>query len=487
MEPQETKFSFIYHEIKQLIINGQIPPGNRLPSSRMLCNQYHASRYTINRVLEVLKDEGFIDIKPRLAPIALSGKSASRAGDMEFDILRKRESIVQLYKTFGLLLPPLLVFASQNLNLEIMPHYKQALKASRLGLSRGGWRPSSKFIKEILEIGGNPLLANLFSTFELHNNLSFFTEECPYFLETFLGPSLFNADVLVDILKGNDPAVKHRQLAHLFQTLSDSIAATLEHLAGITSPCPAPSSASFLWRPTRGKDYFYTRIVSDLNQKIGNGEYPCGTYLPYEKQLAHQYGVSVSTIRKALGELAQRGFVKTLNAKGTIVIEPDDSRVNQVLSNPRRTEEALQYLYALQLLALMIDSAALMAAPKFTSKELDELCDTFARQDTICIIDIFEAILKHIEWKPLQTILTEAFRLTEWGHYIAYYDTKKQVLQNLNEQIIEAVQHLREGDARAFASGIRDCYRYTLEHAKKYMIKKYNFLRVSSIRIPEIY
>ena len=45
-------------------------------------------------------------------------------------------------------------------------------------------------------------------------------------------------------------------------------------------------------------------------------------YLPYEKQLASQYGVSLWTVRKALSELEQRGFVKTLNGKGTIVIKP---------------------------------------------------------------------------------------------------------------------------------------------------------------------
>lgn len=96
------------------------------------------------------------------------------------------------------------------------------------------------------------------------------------------------------------------------------------------------------------------RIISDLNQKIGSGEYPRRTYLPHEKALAGQYGVSVSTVRKALAELEQRGFVKTLNGKGTVVIEPDSSRVSQVIFSSRRTEEAMRYLQALQLLVLII-------------------------------------------------------------------------------------------------------------------------------------
>lgn len=38
MKPQETKFEFVYNEIKQCILDGQIPHGNALPSSRSIAN-----------------------------------------------------------------------------------------------------------------------------------------------------------------------------------------------------------------------------------------------------------------------------------------------------------------------------------------------------------------------------------------------------------------------------------------------------------------
>ena len=46
MNPQETKFTFVYNEIKQCILEGQILPGNALPSSRLYCEQFHVSRYS---------------------------------------------------------------------------------------------------------------------------------------------------------------------------------------------------------------------------------------------------------------------------------------------------------------------------------------------------------------------------------------------------------------------------------------------------------
>ena len=100
MKPQETKFTFVYNEIKQSILEGQVLPGNSLSSSRMFCNQFHVSRYTINRVFDALREEGLVDIQPRLAPIVVSGKATSNSSHTVFDILKQKEGILQIYQTF---------------------------------------------------------------------------------------------------------------------------------------------------------------------------------------------------------------------------------------------------------------------------------------------------------------------------------------------------------------------------------------------------
>jgi len=487
VEHQETKFSFVYNEVKQRILNGQVLPGNSLPSSRMLCDQYHVSRYTVNRVFDALKKDGLIEIQPRLAPVVLDGEKMPGSEHILRDILKKREGLVQIYRTWTLVLPPLLVFASQNCSLEMMPHYKQAMRVSRTGVKAGGWRAFSAFDRDILKIGGSPLLCDLYSTFELYHELTFFTEQCACFYDFFPRGSVPFAGVVMDIMKDTEPAARYSRLTALYQRLTSAIERTLKHLTETAPDCPPPSGVSFSWRPMRGKDYFYARIVGDLNQKIGSGTYPRGTYLPHEKELASRYDVSLSTVRKALNELGQRGFVKTLNGKGTVVIAPDASRVSQMISTSRRTEEALRYLQALQLLALIIYPAALSAAPLFTAKDLDELEKNFAMPDSICMIEIVDAILKHIELAPLRIILTETFRLTEWGHYIAYYADKKQVLREINEQIASSVQYLRAGDAASFADCVADCYRHVLKRAKVYMLENYNFYKAASVRIPEKY
>ena len=237
----------------------------------------------------------------------------------------------------------------------------------------------------------------------------------------------------------------------------------------------------------RGQDYFYSKIVNDLNLKIGLGEYSIGTYLPYEKQLSKQYGVSLSTVRKALSELEQRGFVKTLNGKGTIVIEPDNTIIHQLSLNSGYSKNALRYLHALQLMILIIHPAALAAAPQFSTEELNKLTNKFTSSQSIYLIDIFESILKHTTLEPLRIILIETCRLIEWGHHFTYYPSKKSSISHLNKQVITALQQLKEGNVNSFADNIADCYRHILVRAKKYIVEKCKFNNAANIKIPKKY
>ena len=487
MKPQETKFTFIYNEIKQYILEGQIPPGNALPSSRMYCEQFHVSRYTINRVFDALRAEGLVDIQPRLAPIVVSKKDTYNSSNTVFEILKQRECILQVYQTFALILPSLMVFALQGCDVEIMPHYKQAMKALRLGYASGGWSSPSKLGYNILRIGGNSLFSELYSTFGLYNKLAFFAEDCPYFSKHFLQGSMSVTSVIVDTLKGDDPLTNYNQLSDIYQELTDSIEHTLNYLSETTPKCPARTGLKFSWNPMRGQDYYYSKIVDDMNLKIGLGEYSVGIYLPYEKQLANQYDVSLSTVRKALSELEQRGFVKKLNGKGTIVIEPDDTKLHQLALNSGHVEKALRYLHALQLMVLIIRPAALAAAARFTREELDELTDRFTSPGSIHLADILDAILKHTTLEPLYVILSETNHLLEWGHHFAYYPSKRHTLSNLNKKAITALRQLYKGNASSFADGMADCYRYILISMKKHMVEKYKFYNVANIRVPEKY
>ena len=65
--------------------------------------------------------------------------------------------------------------------------------------------------------------------------------------------------------------------------------------------------------------YEWERVARDIEARIDSGELPAGSMLRGERALAEEYGVAVSTIRRATRDLRDRGIVVTLPHKGTYV------------------------------------------------------------------------------------------------------------------------------------------------------------------------
>ncbi len=66
LHPVETKRAseIIYDQIKQLIVDGEFKPGDRLPSERTLMDMLQRSRPTIREALRMLERAGFVRIVP---------------------------------------------------------------------------------------------------------------------------------------------------------------------------------------------------------------------------------------------------------------------------------------------------------------------------------------------------------------------------------------------------------------------------------------
>lgn len=68
----------------------------------------------------------------------------------------------------------------------------------------------------------------------------------------------------------------------------------------------------------------YQRVAATLTEAIRRGDYPVGARLPNERSLAARLGVSRTTLRQALAELARNGAVRRRVGRGggTFVREP---------------------------------------------------------------------------------------------------------------------------------------------------------------------
>jgi GntR family transcriptional regulator len=63
----------------------------------------------------------------------------------------------------------------------------------------------------------------------------------------------------------------------------------------------------------------YARVVATLQERITDGEYAAGSPLPSEEQLVKEFGVSRTTVIRALQILGQQGWIDAQQGKGRFV------------------------------------------------------------------------------------------------------------------------------------------------------------------------
>ena len=67
-------------------------------------------------------------------------------------------------------------------------------------------------------------------------------------------------------------------------------------------------------------DYVWRQVANEISARIADGTYTLGSSLPTEDELASEYAVARTTVRRALGELRKRKLIKTLHGHGNAVV-----------------------------------------------------------------------------------------------------------------------------------------------------------------------
>ncbi|WP_411342967.1 GntR family transcriptional regulator [Paenibacillus sp. WLX1005] len=87
---------------------------------------------------------------------------------------------------------------------------------------------------------------------------------------------------------------------------------------------------------TRKKGPLYLQIKKIIKDRIMHGVYPLGTTIPSEPQLEKEFSVSKMTVRNAVQELAQEGYVEKRSGVGTTVIR--NTSLSKLSKGKRFTE-----------------------------------------------------------------------------------------------------------------------------------------------------
>ena len=66
----------------------------------------------------------------------------------------------------------------------------------------------------------------------------------------------------------------------------------------------------------------YLKLSDMLAEQIMDGTLPEGTLLPSERELCQIHDISRTTVRQALQDLSQKGYIRAIHGKGTMVVRP---------------------------------------------------------------------------------------------------------------------------------------------------------------------
>lgn len=87
---------------------------------------------------------------------------------------------------------------------------------------------------------------------------------------------------------------------------------------------------------TRKKGPLYLQIKKIIKDRILHGVYPLGSNIPAEPQLEQEFQVSKMTVRNAIRELAEEGYVEKKSGVGTIVLR--NTSLSKLSKGKRFTE-----------------------------------------------------------------------------------------------------------------------------------------------------
>lgn len=422
------------------IVMGDYNSGDRLPSLAKLCVMFHLAPATARAGLELLEQKGYIQIEARKAPVVIYelDRSAKREQAARYFAARRRV-IMELAEAGQLLFAPLWVQGMTQLRAEDWEQLRQALAhptEEMLSLPM-------QFYFHVLEKFGNDLLLNFY--WEMIRYIRF-----PYLEE----PQSQAARQLAQA--ADDEAVITAQLGQALKAVSDQ---TLQDVLDFLEQgraeynLAAEPEVPFRWTVYRPRPQLCYSLVAQVIRKIGSGEYAAGSYLASQPEMAEEWGVSVSTVRRALRILQSLGLVHSYQGKGTQIL----AEVTTIDFSSAAVKEGLRYYQeSMQFLRLTFASTAQSALGHADAAAKAAFGKAFSdwiaqgRSHTV-----FDGVLVFMEEYCPFELIKECYRglreLLSWGYVFTRYRLQgRELHDSYFAVIVQAAEHLAKQEESAF-------------------------------------
>ena len=225
----------------------------------------------------------------------------------------------------------------------------------------------------------------------------------------------------------------------------ERLSAALERFyeSRITAP-PAERQVDFAWSSYKKSRQLCYSLAMDLLISISRGVYPAGSLLPSQKELAEEKGVSVSTVRRALGLLDSVGAIKSARYVGTRVAPFDKTTENSDFTKPVLQRRLLDMAESLQIFALSSREVALLTVNSFDAGSVGQLCGElkkhkqWRRGETLSYF-VLGLMAQRAPCRAVRTVYAELLRQFFWAYALRGMEGDQEAINALYDPYFDAL------------------------------------------------
>jgi GntR family transcriptional repressor for pyruvate dehydrogenase complex len=205
----------IVRQVKQLIAEGRLKTGDRLPPERELAEKFVVSRTSVREALRALESLGFIEIRPGEGTFVREVSVDALVGPLALMMTSQREAIGELFEARRVLEPAIAALAASRATPDEVQEMERILEsqAREVAAGRTGLAEDAAFHTAIGAAARNHAITRI-----VHAIMDLLTQSREESLNTPGRPTRSHQDhrrILQAIAKRNPTAARQAMLDHL--------------------------------------------------------------------------------------------------------------------------------------------------------------------------------------------------------------------------------------------------------------------------------
>lgn len=247
---------------------------------------------------------------------------------------------------------------------------------------------------------------------------------------------------------------------------------------------------AFCWNPYKKAGQLCYSLAMELLIDISRGIYPAGSFLPTREQLSVEKGVSISTVRRAVGLLCDIGAVKSARPAGMCVLPLMQTSDNCDFTRPAIRQRLVGMVECLQIFALSCRAVA-----ELTLQSLDTDSIGCWKQRLAALLDspnydvfpyvVLELMVNFVPYRTIHTVYAELLQQLFWGNPLRGMKGNLEATNALlKPYLAEMLTCLENEDIPGFCNYLEEFMMYELRDSLKHLLQL-GIHEAKNILVPE--